>query len=97
MPVRFANTTLEGDPSHLRLLAPGGAVLLELKSDEVEAAIRGGFLDPERLHFSMFEYARMRTELAGSAGVHDRKRMSDGATVDRFLDSLDRGRPDEDR
>jgi hypothetical protein len=81
MNVRFANTTLEGDRSHLRLLAPGGALMLELKGDEIEAAIRGGFLDPERLHFSMFEYARMRTELAGSPGAHGRDAaIDDGAS-----------------
>jgi hypothetical protein len=39
-----------------------GNALLELKGYEIDDAIRAGFLDPADYHFSMYEYARIRTE-----------------------------------
>ncbi len=97
MTIRFSQTTLEGDQSHLRLLGQGRALLLELKGHEVEVAIHRGFLDPARLHFSMFEYARLLAESAGSNGGGGSGPAGGTSTVvDRFLDSLDLRRTDEE-
>jgi len=37
----------------------GGAVLLELREDQIPDAIRTGFIDPANWHYSMFEYAQI--------------------------------------
>jgi hypothetical protein len=60
--IRFSETVLEADGGHLRLADAWGRVLLDLRASEVEEAIRRGDLNPQRLHFSMFEYYRIRSE-----------------------------------
>jgi hypothetical protein len=62
MRVRFSETTLDQGRRHIRLMDLCGNALLELKGYEIDDAIRAGFLDPANYHFSMYEYARIRTE-----------------------------------
>jgi hypothetical protein len=51
---------VERDANRIRLLAGDDEVLLELRGHEIDAAIRAGFLDRDNVHYSMFEYARLR-------------------------------------
>jgi hypothetical protein len=62
MAIRFSATRLDEGPRHLRLIDSSGTLLLELKGQDIEEAIRAGFLDPSDYHFSMYEYARIRME-----------------------------------
>lgn len=79
MQVKFQDTILESDRRHIKLLDRSGRILLELKGQEVADAIRAGFIEESDLHYSMFEYSRMRLELAcvpkgPQGGPEDRKR-----------------------
>jgi hypothetical protein len=60
---------------------PSGSVLLELKGTEIDDAVRAGFIDPDNCHYSMFEYAKIRTLTApvpsrGTASDFDRTFLS---------------------
>ena len=100
--IRFSETVLEADGDHLRLADAWGRVLLDLRAHEVEDAIRRGDLNPQRLHFSMFEYYRIRSEASdlefdGEELVEDEddddtvesENDSVGEIVNRYLDSID--------
>jgi len=78
--LKFGETRFEGDGRSLRLCALDGRLILELKGNEIEAAVRAGFLDPAEWHYSLFEYARMRT----LPGVVESERE----VVERFLRSM---------
>ena len=90
MAIRFSETTLEEGPSYLRLIDGSGKLLLEVKGNEIDEAIRGGFLDPSDYHFSMYEYARIRMETSsywenlGTRSVRNQPSQSDSD----FLRSL---------
>jgi hypothetical protein len=84
--IRFSKTVLEEGRDRLRLLDESGTVLLEVAGHEIDDAIRGGYLDPRSLHYSMFEYWRIRSE---SRSQHVAGDVDPGRTVDRFLESLD--------
>jgi hypothetical protein len=97
--IRFSETVLEADGDHLRLADAWGRVLLDLRAHEVEDAIRRGDLNPQRLHFSMFEYYRIRSE-ASDLEFDDGEELveecdeaveneSVGEIVNRYLDSID--------
>jgi len=97
--IRFSETVLEADGDHLRLADAWGRVLLDLQAHEVEEAIRQGDLNPQRLHFSMFEYYRIRSE-ASSFELEDGEELVEGdegpienetvgQMVNRYLDSID--------
>lgn len=60
--MKFRETQLVQDSGSLRLLDLEGNVLLELRGDEIEEAVRAGFLDTRDYHFSMYAYARLRKE-----------------------------------
>jgi hypothetical protein len=60
---RFSETRLEQDSTRVRLRGRADEVLLELRGVELDDAERAGFIDRRNLHFSMFEYARMRATL----------------------------------
>jgi hypothetical protein len=90
---RFSKTVLEQDRGRLRLLNSDGVVLLEIGGYELEDAIRAGYLDPESLHYSMFEFWRIRQEVRTQTVVGD---VDAGRTVDRFIESLDFPRPDDE-
>jgi hypothetical protein len=60
---RFSETRLEHEGSCVRLRGRADEILLELRGLELDDAERAGFIDRNNLHFSMFEYARMRTTL----------------------------------
>lgn len=95
--VRYCETVLAAEGDALRLTDKAGHLLLELTDSEVDEAIRAGYVDPERLHYSMFEYYRIRLETSRAQipGLADH---SDTArAVDRFLDSLGLGRRDDKR
>jgi hypothetical protein len=81
--VRFSETRLEREDNRLRLVDGGGAVLLELRGPEIDDAIRAGFVDPDNLHYSMFEYSRMRVLLPSTPN----RRAIDGYDAD-FLKGL---------
>lgn len=98
--IRFSETVLEADGDHLRLADAWGRVLLDLRAHEVEDAIRRGDLNPQRLHFSMFEYYRVRSEASdlefddGEELFEDEnddavENESVGDLVNRYLDSID--------
>lgn len=98
--IRFSETVLEADGDHLRLADAWGRVLLDLRAHEVEDAIRRGDLNPQRLHFSMFEYYRIRSEASdlefddGEELVEEEcdeavENESVGEIVNRYLDSID--------
>ena len=98
--IRFSETVLEADGDHLRLADAWGRVLLDLRAHEVEDAIRRGDLNPQRLHFSMFEYYRVRSEASdlefddGEELFEDEnddavENESVGELVNRYLDSID--------
>jgi hypothetical protein len=89
--IRFSKTVLEEGPGRLRLLDDTGIVLLEVEGHEIDDAIRGGFLDPRSLHYSMFEFWRIRQESRAQTVVGD---VDSGRTVDLFLESLDFRRPE---
>ncbi len=98
--IRFSETVLEADGDHLRLADAWGRVLLDLRAHEVEDAIRRGDLNPQRLHFSMFEYYRVRSEASDLEFDDDEELIEDenddavenesvGDLVNRYLDSID--------
>jgi hypothetical protein len=102
--IRFSETVLEADGDHLRLADAWGRVLLDLRAHEVEDAIRRGDLNPQRLHFSMFEYYRIRSEASdlefdgeelvededdGDDDAVENENESVGEIVNRYLDSID--------
>lgn len=106
--IRFSETVLEADGDHLRLADAWGRVLLDLRAHEVEEAIRRGDLNPQRLHFSMFEYYRFRSEASpveseeGDALIEDENEAppedeSVGELVNRYLDSIDVRHLDDDQ
>ena len=105
--IRFSETVLEADGDHLRLADAWGRVLLDLRAHEVEDAIRRGDLNPQRLHFSMFEYYRIRSEASdlefddGEELVEEEcdeavENESVGEIVNRYLDSIDVRHLDDD-
>jgi hypothetical protein len=61
--VRFNETRFERADGRARLLDNAGAVLLELRDEEIPDAIRTGFIDPANWHYSMFEYAQIRRDV----------------------------------
>jgi hypothetical protein len=63
---RFIETRLERGFDILRLLDEAGNVLLKLRGTEIDDAIRAGFVDLGECHSSMYNYARMRWQLAAS-------------------------------
>src|SRR3981081_4519522 len=106
--IRFSAPVLEADGDHLRLADAWGRVLLDLGAHEVEEAIRRGDLNPQRLHFSMFEYYRFRSEASplerqegdGVAEDENEENIEDesvGELVDRYLDSIDVRHLDDDQ
>lgn len=60
---RFSETRLEHEGNRVRLRGRADEILLELRGVEVDDAERAGFIDRNNLHYSMFEYARMRATL----------------------------------
>lgn len=60
--MKFRETQLVQDSGSLRLLDLEGNILLELQGDEIDEAVRAGFLDTRDYHFSMYAYARLRKE-----------------------------------
>ncbi len=93
MTVRFSETALEEGQGRLRLLDRAGRVLLQIEGDQIGDAIRGGYLDPKSLHYSMFEFWRMQHEVRTQTAVGE---MDPARAVDRFLESLDFPRPGDD-
>lgn len=57
---RFSETRLEQEGNCVCLRGRADEILLELRGVELDDAERAGFIDRNNLHFSMFEYARMR-------------------------------------
>ena len=66
---RFSETRLERGLDFLRLLDNAGNVLLKLRGTEIDDAIRAGFVDLGDCHSSMYDYARMRWQLAASQRI----------------------------
>lgn len=66
--MRFKDTVFKGGSGHLKLRHVSGGLILELKGQEIADAVHAGFIDPQRLHHSMYEYARMLREV-GSVEV----------------------------
>jgi hypothetical protein len=66
---RFSETRLERGLDILRLLDKAGNVLLKLRGTEIDDAIQAGFVDLGDCHSSMFDYARMRWQLAASQRI----------------------------
>jgi hypothetical protein len=58
----FRETRLIEKPGYLALLDKSNKVVLELRGQEIDDAVRAGYLDPEDSHFSMFEYFRIGRE-----------------------------------
>lgn len=88
MQLRFEDTRHEGDGYSLRLMRKDGSIILSLSGIEIEDAIHAGFIDPQNLHYSLFDFARMRGEVSSAArtvvGWH-----SGRESVEELLRSLD--------
>ncbi len=62
MRMRFIETKVEEKQGRIMLLAQSGQVLLEMNQVQYESAVRAGLIDPQNLHYSLYEYARMIRE-----------------------------------
>jgi len=60
--MRFIETKVEENQDRVMLLTQSGQVLLEMNRVQYQSAVRAGFIDPENLHYSLYEYARMIKE-----------------------------------
>lgn len=88
---RFSETRLEQEGNRLRLRGRADEILLELRGVEVDDAERAGFIDRNNLHFSMFEYARMRATVPPIAPQPNGPRPTPKASKDfdrSFLSGL---------
>ncbi|HKB10886.1 MAG TPA: hypothetical protein VKD69_09530 [Vicinamibacterales bacterium] len=73
MPARLSETRLEREDGNLRLVDASGQVMLTVARNEVDDAVRMGFLDPDDYHYSMFEYARIKRDVAtATTGAENR-------------------------
>ena len=89
MPIRFSETSLATGPDRYRLLGQSRQVILELQGEEIEEAIRGGFLDPNNLHATMFVHARMLEDLRTHADdIPADPPRADGESDTDFLSRL---------
>jgi hypothetical protein len=62
MTTGFADTVLEEEEGRLALRDGGGALLVELRGEDIQRAAHAGFIDRRNLHASLYEYARMLRE-----------------------------------
>lgn len=83
--IRFSETTLFKGEGRIGLLNAMGEMLIEIEGHELEDAVRTGFLDPTRLHHSLFEFWRIRLDVSESMAEDDEPQTM----VERFLNSLD--------
>lgn len=61
--VRFSETSVVECGGALELVDRQGVALFRLTREEVEEAMHAGFLDPEDLHYTLYEYSRMIREI----------------------------------
>ncbi len=62
MRMRFIETKVEEKQGRVMLVTQSGQVLLEMNQVQYESAVRAGLVDPQNLHYSLYEYARMIRE-----------------------------------
>jgi len=76
--MRFIDTKVEEKEDRVTLMTQSGHVLLEMTRLQYESAVRAGVIDPENLHYSLYEYARMIREGSSvAAGPSHQRRSSD--------------------
>ena len=93
--VRYSETVVAKEGDALRLTDRAGELLLKLVGHEVDEAIRAGYIDPERLHFSLFEFYRIRLETGESQVLRPDGRQDSRRAVERLLGSLELRRLDD--
>ncbi len=86
MRMRFIDTKVEEKEDRVTLTTQSGHVLLEMTRLQYESAVRTGVIDPENLHYSLYEYARMIREGSNVAAAASQKLPSSDSDRD-FLAS----------
>lgn len=68
----FSRTIIESNEGNLRLCdIDSGAILVEVKRSQFEDNVRAGFIDPNNLHFSLWEYAKIKSIAPSTKGHSD--------------------------